>query len=74
MHAWTGKTAYALVERARKAGWKDGAILDELAVTESGVRLWKRDGKTEPHRSTAERLAKFEAMLDRAERRKGAGK
>ena len=70
-HAWTGRTAYALVERARAAGWKDGAILDALAVSESTVRMWAARPKTYPRMVTRARLLDVANRLDRAERRKG---
>ena len=72
MHDWTGRTAFVLVERARAAGWRDGAILDELDVTEPTPRSWRDNPKTVPHRSTAERLSRFAAKLDRAAKRKAA--
>lgn len=68
-HTWTGRAAYALVERARAAGMGDGAIIDALAVSESTIRSWADNPKTEPRRATCAKLDAMSSRLDRAERR-----
>ena len=74
MTNWTGRSATALVERARRAGYKEGAIIDALDVTDRTLRHWSANPGTEPHGATCAALDRLVAKLDRAERRKGAGK
>ena len=69
---YTGRTAYALVERARRDGWKRGAIVDAIGVTETAIRVWETRPEVVPHRSTARRLAEFAATLDKRAAKAGA--
>lgn len=68
----TAAAALKIVDRARKAGMKEGAILDAIGVSDSAVWGWQTWPDRVPHHRVRTALAALADKLDRAERRKGA--
>ena len=74
MGPWSGRTASELWWRALRSGWKVGALMDFLCVSDRTPMTWEARPDCVPNRGKSERLTALKERLDRAERRKGATK
>lgn len=71
---FNGRLASDLIARAKAAGWTTSEIVGELGVSTQAMSGWKSDPECLPYRTAQRRLRCLADKLDRAERRKGAGK